>query len=83
MARDEFPGPSQPYPREFLVGVEAALMGRRTFEPALTNPRWPSPNATAGEGMRLTPSLSADTQLGFERELTFPGGSVEIVYACR
>jgi dihydrofolate reductase len=30
--------------REFLEGVEAALMGRITFEPALTNPRWPWPN---------------------------------------
>src|SRR4029453_7504768 len=30
--------------REFLEGVEAALMGRVTFEPALTNPRWPWPN---------------------------------------
>lgn len=30
--------------REFLVGCEAALMGRTTFEPALTNSRWPWPN---------------------------------------
>jgi dihydrofolate reductase len=30
--------------REFLEGCEAALMGRTTFEPALTNPRWPWPN---------------------------------------
>ena len=30
--------------REFLEGKEAALMGRTTFEPALTNPRWPWPN---------------------------------------
>jgi dihydrofolate reductase len=30
--------------REFLDGVEAALMGRVTFEPALTNPKWPWPN---------------------------------------
>jgi dihydrofolate reductase len=29
---------------EFLEGKEAALMGRTTFEPALTNPRWPWPN---------------------------------------
>src|SRR5436190_20905434 len=30
--------------REFLDGVEAVLMGRVTFEPALTNERWPWPN---------------------------------------
>jgi dihydrofolate reductase len=30
--------------REFLSGCEAALMGRVTFEPALTNERWPWPD---------------------------------------
>jgi dihydrofolate reductase len=35
-----------------------------------------------GAGMRLTPSLSPDTGLAFERERALPGGSVEIVYAC-
>ncbi len=30
--------------REFLVGKEAALMGRVTFEPALGASRWPWPN---------------------------------------
>ena len=34
-----------------------------------------------GDGMRLTPSLSLDTGLTFERERPLPGGSVEIVYA--
>lgn len=29
--------------REFLEGCEQALMGRTTFEPALTNSRWPWP----------------------------------------
>jgi dihydrofolate reductase len=29
---------------EFLESCEAALMGRTTFEPALTNDRWPWPN---------------------------------------
>jgi dihydrofolate reductase len=29
--------------REFLEDCEAALMGRTTFEPALTNERWPWP----------------------------------------
>jgi dihydrofolate reductase len=29
--------------REFLEGCEQALMGRTTFEPALTNERWPWP----------------------------------------
>src|SRR5262245_34781151 len=32
--------------REFLADKEAALMGRTTFEPALTTPRWPWPNLT-------------------------------------
>ena len=134
--------------REFLEGCEAALMGRTTFEPALTNERWPWPGLGVyvlasqrpagtpdhvvtdsdparlleklraanrggdvhlvggprtietyralgaldtlelvvlplvfGAGMRLTPSLSPDTGLTFERERTLPGGSVEIVYA--
>jgi dihydrofolate reductase len=35
-----------------------------------------------GDGMRLTPSLSVDTELVLERERSLPGGSVEIVYAC-
>src|SRR5213080_3328836 len=30
--------------REFLADCEAALMGRTTFEPALTNSRWPWPD---------------------------------------
>jgi dihydrofolate reductase len=30
--------------REFLDGCEQALMGRTTFEPALTNERWPWPS---------------------------------------
>src|SRR5437868_1063614 len=34
-----------------------------------------------GAGMRLTPSLSPDARLTFERERALPGGSVEIVYA--
>jgi dihydrofolate reductase len=134
--------------REFLEGCEAALMGRTTFEPALTNERWPWPTLKVfvlasrpppgtpdhvvtdsdperlletvrtanhggdvhlvggprtietyralgaldklelvvlpllfGGGMRLTPSLSPDTGLTFERERALPGGSVEIVYA--
>jgi dihydrofolate reductase len=36
-----------------------------------------------GAGMRLTPSLSPDTSLTFERARTLPGGSVEIGYSCR
>ena len=136
--------------QEFLEGCEAALMGRTTFEPALTNDRWPWPNLNVfvlgsqrppgtpghvvtdsdpvrlldklraanqgrdvhlvggphtietfcalgaldklelvilpllfGAGMRLTPPLSPDTGLTFERERALPGGSVEIVYALR
>jgi dihydrofolate reductase len=36
-------GESHGFP-EFIKGCEAALMGRTTFEPALTNNRWPWPN---------------------------------------
>jgi dihydrofolate reductase len=135
--------------REFLESCEAALMGRTTLEPALTNDRWPWPNLNVfvlgsqrpsgtpdhvvsdseptrlleklraanqggdvhlvggprtietfralgaldelelvvlpllfGAGMRLTPSLSPDARLTFERQRALPGGSVEIVYAC-
>jgi dihydrofolate reductase len=35
-----------------------------------------------GGGMRLTPSVSTDSQLVLESERSLPGGSVEIVYAC-
>jgi dihydrofolate reductase len=133
--------------QEFLAGCEAALMGRTTFEPALTNERWPWPTLNVfllasqrppgtpdhvvsdgdpsrlleklraanqggdvhlvggprtieafravgaldklelvvlplllGDGMRLTPSISPDSGLTFERERALPGGSVEIVY---
>ncbi len=136
--------------REFLEGCEAALMGRTTFEPALSTDRWPWPNLDVfvlastrpsatpdhvvtdsdparlleklraanrggdvhliggprtietfralgaldeldlvvlplllGAGMQLTPALSTNTRLTFERERALPGGSVEIVYACR
>jgi dihydrofolate reductase len=37
------PGESHGIP-EFLEGCEAALMGRTTFEPALTHDRWPWPD---------------------------------------
>jgi dihydrofolate reductase len=136
--------------REFLADCEAALMGRVTFEPALTNERWPWPTLDVfvlasnrppgtpdhvvtesnparlleklravnsggdvhlvggprtietfralgaldklellvlpmlfGAGMKLTPSLSPETGLTFERERALPGGSVEIVYAVK
>jgi dihydrofolate reductase len=122
-------------------------MGRTTFEPALTNERWPWPTLNVfvlasqlppgtpdhvvsdsdparlleklraanqgrdvhlvggprtietfralgaldklelvvlplllGDGMRLTPAISPDSGLTFERERALPGGSVEIVY---
>ena len=32
------------------------------------------------DGMRLTPALSPDAELTFERQRALPGGSVEIVY---
>ena len=35
-----------------------------------------------GDGMRLTPALSLDTDMALERERPLPGGSVEILYAC-
>jgi dihydrofolate reductase len=133
--------------KEFLVGCEAALMGRVTFEPALTAERWPWPNLDVfvlashrpagtpdhvvtdsdperllerlraanrggdvhlvggprtietfralgvfgrlelvvlpmifGAGMRLSPPLSSETDLVFERERVLPGGCVELVY---
>lgn len=133
--------------REFLEPCEAALMGRTTFEPALTVDRWPWPGLDVfvlashrpagtpdhvvtdsdpaalleklraanrggdvhliggpitietfrrlgavtslglvvlpillGGGMRLTPSLSLEAGLTFERERALPGGAVEIVY---
>ena len=142
------PGESYGFP-EFQESCDAALMGRTTFEPALSADRWPWPNLDVfvlgshrpsgtpdhvvtnsdparlleklreanqganvhlvggprtietfralgaldelglivlpllmGEGMRLTPSLSPDTDLTFESERALPGGSVEIVYAC-
>lgn len=34
-----------------------------------------------GDGMRLTPSLSIDTELVLESQRALPGGSVEIAYA--
>ena len=140
-------GRSHGYP-EFVESCEAALMGRVTFEPALTADRWPWPSLNVfvlgserpsgtpdhvvsdsdparlletlraanqggdvhlvggprtietfrtlgaldklelvvlpllfGAGMRLTPSLSPDSGLRFERERALPGGSVEIVYS--
>lgn len=133
---------------EFLESCEAALMGRTTFEPALTNDRWPwselevfvlasaPPPGTPdhvvvesdprrllerlreanrggdvhlvggprtietfralgaldtlelvvlpillGDGMRLSPPLSPEAGLTFERERALTGGSVEIVYS--
>jgi dihydrofolate reductase len=140
------PGESHGFP-EFQESLEAVLMGRTTFEPALTNERWPWPNLDVfllgsqrppgtpdhvvsdsdparlleklraanqggdvhliggprtieafralgaldklelvvlpllfGAGMQLTPSLSPDAGLTFERARALPGGSVEIVY---
>jgi dihydrofolate reductase len=143
-------GQSHGFP-QFLEGCEAALMGRTTFEPALTNDRWPWPTLDVfvlgshvptegagapvvtdsdpvallerireanqgldvhlvggpttietvralgaldrfqlivlpiilGGGMRLTPALSTETELTLESERSLPGGSVELIYACR
>jgi dihydrofolate reductase len=141
------PGQSHGFP-DFLASCEAALMGRTTFEPALSANRWPWPNLDVfvlasqrppgtpdhvttdsdparllenlrasnqrgdahlvggpttietfrtlgaldtlelvvlplllGAGMRLTPALSADSELRFVSSRPLPGGSVEIVYA--
>lgn len=68
-------------------------MGRTTFEPALSNNRWPALGALDqlelvvlpmffGGGMQLTPSLRPDAGLRFVRQRALPGGAVEIVYAC-
>jgi dihydrofolate reductase len=35
-----------------------------------------------GDGKRLSPPLSSEIELVYERERALPGGSVEIVYAC-
>jgi len=36
-----------------------------------------------GDGMRLTPAISVDTELVLDETRTLPEGAVEIVYACR
>ena len=36
-----------------------------------------------GDGMRLTPTLSTDTELRCDSVRALPGGSVEIIYATR
>ncbi|WP_405161432.1 dihydrofolate reductase family protein [Nocardia sp. NBC_01499] len=41
---DPVHGPGSHGVAEFLEGCEAALMGRTTFEPALSNDRWPWPD---------------------------------------
>ena len=47
--------------REFLDGVEAALMGRTTFEPALGADRWPWPDLKVYMlGSRRPPSTPDD-----------------------
>ncbi|SRR6266540_2001807 len=141
-------GQSHGFP-EFQKTLDAVLMGRTTFEPALTAERWPWPDLDVfvlgshrpdgtpehvavdseparlldkiraanrggdvhlvggprtietfralgaldklgllvlpllfGAGMRLTPAVSADSELTLESAQALPGGSVEIVYAC-
>jgi dihydrofolate reductase len=141
-------GQSHGFP-EFQKTCEAVLMGRTTFEPAITAERWPWPDLDVfvlgslrpegtpedvvvdsdparllervresnggrdvhlvggprtietfralgaldklgllvlplllGDGMRLTPAVSTDTDLTLESAQALPGGSVEIVYAC-
>jgi dihydrofolate reductase len=142
-------GQSHGFP-EFQKTCEAVLMGRTTFEPAITAERWPWPDLDVfvlgshrpdgtpehvvvesdpvrlldrvqeanrgrdvhlvggprtietfralgaldklgllvlpllfGDGMRLTPAVSADAELTLESAQAIPGGSVEIVYDCR
>jgi dihydrofolate reductase len=132
---------------EFQKTLDAVLMGRTTFEPAIGASRWPWPDLDVfvlaghrpagtpdhiiaesdpetllnrlrqshpdgdvhlvggpltieafralgaldklglivlpllvGDGMRLTPALSTDTDLALESERCLPGGLVEIVY---
>lgn len=53
---DPVHGPGSHGTREFLVGCEAALMGRTTFEPALAADRWPWPDLRVYVlGSRRTP----------------------------
>lgn len=35
-----------------------------------------------GDGMRLTPTLSTDTQLTLDSATPLPGGSVDLIYTC-
>ena len=132
---------------EFQKTLDAVLMGRTTFEPAIGAPRWPWPDLEVyvlaserpagtpdhvvtdgdpkallermreanrggdvhlvggpstveavralgaldklglivlpllvGDGMRLTPALSTQTDLALDGERSLPGGLVEIVY---
>jgi dihydrofolate reductase len=77
------PGQSHGIP-EFLQGKEAALMGRTTFEPALGAGRWPWPNLEVFVLASRRPDETPDhVQLSLVSERALPGGSVEIVYACR
>ncbi len=45
IADPAFAGGSSHGIQEFLATCEQALMGRTTFEPAITNDRWPWPSA--------------------------------------
>ena len=56
----------------FLAGWRTALMGRRTFLPALDAPEWPWP------GLRVFVLTSRPLELKSSR--TFPDGCVEHVY---
>jgi dihydrofolate reductase len=54
-------GPGSHGVQEFIAGCEAVLMGRATFEPALTADRWPWPDLKVYVlGSRRTPGAPDD-----------------------
>jgi hypothetical protein len=75
---------------EFQQRLNAVLMGRTTFEPALGAQRWPWPNLDElglivlplllGGGMQLTPSLSTETPLTLTNQRVLPSGPLELIY---
>jgi dihydrofolate reductase len=83
-------GQSHGFP-EFQKRCEAVLMGRTTFEPALGNDRWPWPDLdvfvlgsdVSTEGAPVPIVTDSDPVRLLESQRSLPGGSLDIVYACK